>query len=134
MKVTSIGLDIAKQILELHGVDRRERVVLRKTLKRDRVLEYFAQLEPFLEPCIYLATADCATSIPSIKNSPWMRGAPHQGFSRHIRRIRSRISLSILGRPPRQPDFHRQYARKPCRCHRSTVSGLTMTTALRIDG
>lgn len=50
MKVTSIGLDIAKQILELHGVDRRERVVLRKTLKRDRVLEYFAQLEPFLEP------------------------------------------------------------------------------------
>ena len=54
MKVTRIGLDIAKQIFELHGVDQRERVVLRKTLKRDRVLEYFAQLEPCkvaLEAC-----------------------------------------------------------------------------------
>jgi len=40
MKVTRIGLDIAKQIFELHGVDQRERVVLRKTLKRDRVLEW----------------------------------------------------------------------------------------------
>ncbi len=54
MKVTRIGLDIAKQIFELHGVDQRERAVLRKTLKRDRVLEYFAQLEPCtvaLEAC-----------------------------------------------------------------------------------
>jgi transposase len=54
MKVTRIGLDIAKQIFELHGVDERERAVLRKTLKRDRVLEYFAQLEPCtvaLEAC-----------------------------------------------------------------------------------
>src|SRR5271166_4002576 len=46
IKVIRIGLDIAKQIFELHGVDQRERAVLRKTLKRDRVLEYFAQLEP----------------------------------------------------------------------------------------
>ena len=54
MKVTRIGLDIAKQIFELHGVDQRDRVVLRKTLKRDRVLEYFTQLEPCtvaLEAC-----------------------------------------------------------------------------------
>ncbi len=35
MKVARIGLDIAKQIFELHGVDRSERVVLCKTLKRD---------------------------------------------------------------------------------------------------
>src|SRR5437899_2269909 len=54
MKVTRIGLDIAKQIFELHGVNRRGRVVLRKTLKRERVLEFFAQLEPCevaLEAC-----------------------------------------------------------------------------------
>ena len=44
MKVTRIGLDIAKQIFELHGVDRRGRVVVRKTLRRERVLEYFSQL------------------------------------------------------------------------------------------
>jgi hypothetical protein len=50
MKVTRIGLDIAKQIFELHGVDQRDRVVLRKTLKSDRVLEYFTQLEPCTSP------------------------------------------------------------------------------------
>ena len=38
MKVTRIGLDIAKQIYELHGVDRRGRVVVRKTLRRPRDL------------------------------------------------------------------------------------------------
>ena len=54
MKVTRIGLDIAKQIFELHGVDRRGRMVVRKTLRRERVLEYFSQLpacEVALEAC-----------------------------------------------------------------------------------
>ena len=54
MKVTRIGLDIAKQIFELHGVDRRGHVVVRKTLRRERVLEYFSQLpacEVALEAC-----------------------------------------------------------------------------------
>ena len=30
-------------------------------------------------------------------------------------------------------DFHRQYSRNPSRCHRTTVSGLTMTTASSSD-
>jgi transposase len=54
MKVTRIGLDIAKQTFELHGVDRRGRAILRKTLKRERMLEFFTQLEPCevaLEAC-----------------------------------------------------------------------------------
>lgn len=46
MQVTRIGMDIAKQIFELHGVDRRGKLVLRKTLRRERVLEFFAQLKP----------------------------------------------------------------------------------------
>ena len=52
-----------------------------------------------------LPTVDSATSIPSINNSPWIRGAPHSGFSRLIRRISARISESILGRPPTWRDF-----------------------------
>ena len=54
MKVTRIGLDIAKQTFELHGVDQRGRAVLRKTLRRERMLEFFTQLEPCevaLEAC-----------------------------------------------------------------------------------
>ncbi len=46
MQITRIGMDIAKQLFELHGVDRRGRVVLRRTLKRERLLEFFAPLKP----------------------------------------------------------------------------------------
>src|SRR4030081_2633476 len=31
---------------------------------------------------MYLATVDWAISMPSLSNSPWIRGAPHSGFSR----------------------------------------------------
>src|SRR5262249_9228014 len=41
---------------------------------------------------MYLATLDCATSNPSLSSSPWMRGAPHGGFSILIRRIKARSS------------------------------------------
>ena len=43
-----------------------------------------------------------------INSSPCIRGAPHSGFSRLIRRIRSRSSRSIFGRPPRRRDFQCQ--------------------------
>src|ERR1700739_419339 len=49
---------------------------------------------------IYLPTVDSATSIPSINNSPWIRSAPHSGFSRFIRRLSARIPESVRGRPP----------------------------------
>ena len=48
MKITTIGLDLAKNVFQLHGVDERGRVVLKKQLKRARVLPFFAQLEPCL--------------------------------------------------------------------------------------
>ena len=54
MKLTRIGMDIAKQIFDLHGVDRRGKLVLRKTVRRERVREFFAQLQPCavgLEAC-----------------------------------------------------------------------------------
>ena len=48
MKVTRIGLDIAKTVFQVHGVDEHGKVVLRKTLKRDKVTEFFANLPPCL--------------------------------------------------------------------------------------
>jgi transposase len=44
MKVTTIGLDLAKSVFQVHGVDERGRVVLRKKLKRAQVAEFFARL------------------------------------------------------------------------------------------
>lgn len=46
MEISRIGMDIAKQLFDLHGVDRCGKVVLRRTLKRERLLEFFAQLKP----------------------------------------------------------------------------------------
>src|SRR5579864_5630529 len=57
---------------------------------------------------MYLATLDCATSNPSLRSSPWMRGAPQRGLSMLIRRINARWSVSICGRPPGERDFQRQ--------------------------
>jgi transposase len=48
MKVIRIGLDIAKTVFQVHGVDEHGKGVLRKTLKRDKVAEYFANLPPCL--------------------------------------------------------------------------------------
>jgi transposase len=48
MQVTRIGLDIAKNVLQVHGVDEHGKVVVRKQLSRSKVLPYFAQLPPCL--------------------------------------------------------------------------------------
>jgi transposase len=42
--VARIGLDIAKSVLQVHGVDEHGKVVVRKQLPRGKVLTYFAQL------------------------------------------------------------------------------------------
>src|SRR3984893_16125568 len=48
---------------------------------------------------MYLLTLVSPISMPSLSNSPWMRGAPQVGFSRHILRIRSRTSRGSVGLP-----------------------------------
>lgn len=48
MKSTRCGLDIAKQVFQVHGVNEHGIVTMRKTLRRAKVLEYFAQLTPCL--------------------------------------------------------------------------------------
>ncbi len=54
MKVTTIGLDIAKQVFQVHEVDEQGNVVLRRRLRREQVAPFFANLTPCvvgLEAC-----------------------------------------------------------------------------------
>jgi transposase len=44
MKVTTIGLDLAKNVFQVHGVDERGHAVVRKQLRRDQVTVFFAAL------------------------------------------------------------------------------------------
>lgn len=47
MKISRIGVDLAKNVFQLHGVDRRGQVVFRRRLRRDQWLRYvFANTEP----------------------------------------------------------------------------------------
>ena len=46
--VTTIGLDIAKSVFQVHGVDADGNVVLRRQLKRRYVLAFFQKVSPCL--------------------------------------------------------------------------------------
>jgi transposase len=46
MKITTVGIDLAKNVFQVHAVDERGRVVLRKQLRRDQMTVFFANLAP----------------------------------------------------------------------------------------
>jgi len=48
MKLKRIGIDLAKQVFQLHGVDSHEQVKLKKQVKRQDMLDVFRQMEPCL--------------------------------------------------------------------------------------
>ena len=44
--ITTVGLDLAKNVFQAHGADASGRAVLRKKLRRDQVVAFFSQLQP----------------------------------------------------------------------------------------
>jgi len=57
MQTTTIGLDIAKNVFQVHGIDAAEKVVVRKQLRRGQVMKFFASLQPCLVGMEACATA-----------------------------------------------------------------------------
>ena len=48
MKITTIGIDLAKEVFQVHGVDVHGKAVLRKQLRRSEMARFFANLDPCL--------------------------------------------------------------------------------------
>ena len=48
MNITTVGIDLAKLVSQVHGVDVRGKVALRKQLKRHQIVAFFAQMPPCL--------------------------------------------------------------------------------------
>ena len=48
MKITTVGIDLAKNVFQIHGVDERGHAVLKKQLKRSQMMEFFVNLPPCL--------------------------------------------------------------------------------------
>jgi transposase len=57
MEISTIGLDLAKNVFQVHGIDATGEVVVRKTLRRSQMLPFFEKLPP----CLVGAEA-CGTS------------------------------------------------------------------------
>ena len=57
MQITTIGLDLAKSVFQVHAVDAQGRVVVRKALRRAQVLPFFAKL-----PFCLIGMEACGTS------------------------------------------------------------------------
>ena len=48
MKITTIGIDLAKNVFQIHGADARGKAVLKKALKREQMAAFFTNLPPCL--------------------------------------------------------------------------------------
>jgi transposase len=56
-EITTIGLDLAKNVFQVHGIDKTDGVVIRKRLRRGQVLGFFAGL-----PACLIGMEACATA------------------------------------------------------------------------
>lgn len=57
MKITTVGIDLAKNVFAVHGVNEHGRTVLKKVLKRNHVAEFFANL-----PACVIGMEACASA------------------------------------------------------------------------
>ena len=84
MQITTIGLDIAKNVFQVHGIDAKEKVVARKQLRRSRVITFFKALPPCL-----IGMEACATA------HYWARELTKLGRSRDWGRARVRPGAKL---------------------------------------
>jgi transposase len=73
MDYKRIGIDIAKNVFQLHGVDSQDKAVLKKKLKRSEMIPYFTQLKP------------CQISMEACGSSHyWSRKLTELGHNVHL--------------------------------------------------
>jgi transposase len=56
-RISAIGVDLAKSVFQVHGVDAAGAVVVRRQLRRRQMLPFFEQLPPCLAGMEACATA-----------------------------------------------------------------------------
>jgi transposase len=57
MNITTIGIDLAKNVFQVHGVDARGQAVLKRQLRRDQMVSFFANL-----PACVIGMEACASA------------------------------------------------------------------------
>ena len=89
-EVTTVGVDLAKSVFTVHGVDAAGRTVLRKSARRDKLMELIAGLPPCSSSSARrrsIASVACSPSLASCYPSAptkfagrrwsWPKGCPY---------------------------------------------------------
>jgi transposase len=82
--VTTIGLDIAKSVFQVHGIDAEDNVLISRRLKRRYVLALFAKLPPCLVGIEACATSHHRHAARSFE----CRLSGQSGHGRHGKKVR----------------------------------------------
>ena len=48
MRLTTVGIDLAKNVFQVHGIDEHGKVLVKKQLRRDQMATFFVNLPPCL--------------------------------------------------------------------------------------
>ena len=102
MQITAIGLDIAKNVFQVHGIDAAEKVIVRKQLRRGQVIAFFEALAPCrvgMEAC-----ASCRGKI-STGGKQKLGPISKQG-DQYLRRILIVGAHAVLRRARQQPETY----------------------------
>jgi hypothetical protein len=110
-RITTIGLDIAKNVFQLHGIDAAEKVVVRKQLRRSQVLAFFKALPESTSMAMVVTTGiiSCSNCSRFVGNVPAIM----------VRRIRWPRSGPRRSRPYSGPRGKRRPAPRPVPPNRS---------------
>ena len=115
MQVTTIGLDIAKNVFQIHGIDAAEKIVVRKQLRRGQVLAFFKALPPCLIGMEACATAHYwARELTKLGHQ--VRLMPAKDVKAYVKRNKNDL-LPMLRRSARRYDVRRCVS---CRSSRSS--------------
>src|SRR6202166_122551 len=85
MQITTSGVDIAKNVFQVHGIDASEKVVVRKQLRRSQMLAFFEALPPCLVGMEACASSHC-WARELTKLGPQVRLMPAKDVKAYVKR------------------------------------------------
>jgi len=107
--ITTVGLDLAKNLFQVHGADAQGRPVLRRRLAREKVLEFFATLPPCLVGLEACAAAHYwARELAKLGHTVRLRWCPNLKIGRYSGHLSPLTGACRVGglEPPRLPVGH----------------------------
>jgi len=109
MQVTTIGLDLANNVFQVHGVDGQGKVIVTRQLRRGQLIEFFKRLPPCL-----VGMEACGIA----HHKERLGGISKQG-NRYLRRLYIVGAMAVIGHarahPQKQRWVRKLLAKKPAK-------------------